>query len=277
MLLRDIESAKEDEGQVTKAFTKEDWFFKWDVHYIRSLIRAHQLQICHYIKDPGVQVYGGKYFKELQDKADATFCSIPAPRPSIRKEPPASKAAAAPYRPPSPPRYDMEDYMDRNFGCFDGEGWVVVTNGKKRVRELMKGDEVVCAGGKKAKVVALIATKVNSPIELVELKGVKLTSWHPVKLDREWKFPANIKRGITEYCDVIYNLVLDRNHVIIINGLEVVTLGHAVVRYGFKDNAVVEHDYFGSQKVIDDMKKFKGWDKGKVEICLLYTSDAADE
>lgn len=263
MLLRDMESAKEDEGQVTKAFTKEDWFFKWGVHYIRSLIRAHQLQICHNFKDPGVQVYGGEHFKELQDKADATFCSIPAPKPSIRKDPPKPKpkAAAAPYRPPSPPRYDMEDYMDRNFGCFDGEGEVATADGKKRVRELMKGDEVVCAGGRKAKVAALVATKVNGPIKLVELKGVKLTSWHPVKLDGEWKFPANVRRGVVEYCDVIYNLVLECNHVVVINGLEVVTLGH-----GFKDNTVVEHDYFGSQKVIDDMKKFRGWDKGKVEI-----------
>lgn len=125
----------------------------------------------------------------------------------------------------------------------------------------MKDDEVICAGGKKAKVVALIVTKLNGPIDLVELKGVKLTPWDPVRLDREWKFPTNVKKAQAEYCDVVYNLILDRNHIVVINGLEAVTLG-----YEFKDNEVIEHEYFGSQKVINDMKTFKGWDKGKIII-----------
>jgi len=253
MLYRDIESSKEMEAQVTKAFSTEDWFRKWGFHYIQSLARAHQLQMCHNFKDPSVQAYGGEYFKELQDKTDEIFCTIPAPKPKIHKNP-----VAQPY---NPPPYNMRHYMNYGAGCFDGEGEVILTNGKKKVKDLVKDDEVICAGGKTAKVVALIITKLSEPIELVELKGVKLTPWHPVRLNREWKFPVNVKKAQLDHCDVVYNLILDRNHIVMINGLEVLTLGH-----GFKDNKVVEHEYFGSQKVIDDMKKFKGWDKGKVII-----------
>ena len=98
-------------------------------------------------------------------------------------------------------------------------------------------------------------------IELVELNGVKLTPWHPIKIEGAWKFPSKLKRGKMEYCDVIYNLVLDNNHSVFINGLEVVTLGH-----GLKDNLIVEHEYFGTEKVVNDLKKFKGWDNGKIFI-----------
>lgn len=110
MLYRDIESTNEIEGQVTKAFSKEDWFRKWGVHYIRSLSRANQLQMCHNFKDPSVQAYGGDYFKTLQDKTDEAFCSIPAPKPSIRKNP-----AAPAYNPPA---YDMRDYMTMEQGAL---------------------------------------------------------------------------------------------------------------------------------------------------------------
>eukprot|EP00826_Nyctotherus_ovalis_P016841 TRINITY_DN1490_c0_g1_i7.p1 TRINITY_DN1490_c0_g1~~TRINITY_DN1490_c0_g1_i7.p1 ORF type:complete len:650 (-),score=127.67 TRINITY_DN1490_c0_g1_i7:112-2061(-) len=255
LLLRDIESSKEVEGQVTKAFSKPDWLKKWGAHYTRSLVRAHQLQMCHNFKDPGVQAYGGEYFKALQDKADEAFCNIPAPKPSIKKQP---FQKFANY---SPPSHNMREYMDYGLGCFDGEGEVILTSGRKKVKELVRGDEVVCAEGKVAKVVALIVTKVGVPVELVELKGVKLTAWHPVQLDRTWKFPINVKKGQLELCDAVYNLILDRNHIVLINGLEVVTLGH-----GFKGDTVVEHDYFGTRKVIEDMKKFKGWEKGTVMI-----------
>eukprot|EP00826_Nyctotherus_ovalis_P047963 TRINITY_DN55_c0_g2_i5.p1 TRINITY_DN55_c0_g2~~TRINITY_DN55_c0_g2_i5.p1 ORF type:complete len:639 (+),score=185.10 TRINITY_DN55_c0_g2_i5:234-2150(+) len=254
-LIREIESPKETEGRVTKAF-KSEYFSRWGAHYVRSLVSAHQLQTCHNFKDPGVQIYGGDCFKELQDKADAIFCSLPAPVPSLR----APIKTASPARAYSPPRY-MSNYMSQSIGCFDGEGEIVLSNGKKKVKELKKGDEVICAGGEKAKVVALVVTKVEREVELVELNGVKLTRKHPVRLNGQWHFPMSVKKGNMIYCDAVYNLVLDRSHIVVISGLEVVTLGH-----GFKDNAVIEHKYYGSQRVISDLKEFEGWEKGKVMI-----------
>lgn len=45
----------------------------------------------------------------------------------------------------------------------------------------------------------------------------------------------------------MYNFVLESEHVMIINNVECVTLGH-----NFKGD-VIEHAYFGSQLIIDDL------------------------
>jgi len=46
----------------------------------------------------------------------------------------------------------------------------------------------------------------------------------------------------------------------LINGVECVTLGH-----NFQED-VVSHPYFGSQKVIRDLQKMRGWSNGVVRF-----------
>ena len=203
-----------------------------------------------------MQLYGGSLFKTLQDKADNTFCTLPAPKASIEKT--VIKPGAPVYSPP----VNMHDYMDYGAGCFDGEGIVKLSNGcTKQIKDLKKGDEIVCENGQGAKVVALVITTTQRDVELVEINGVKLTPWHPVKVGGAWKFPCEIKKPVAEYCDCVYNLVLNTNHIACINGLSVVTLGH-----GFHDSSVVEHAYFGSAKVLEDLMRFDGWTDGNVVI-----------
>merc|ERR1712039_136791 len=63
-LLEDVE------GQCAEAFSREDWFTKWGVHFLPSLTNAHLSQQCNNFKDPGVQHYGGELFSTLRDQAD---------------------------------------------------------------------------------------------------------------------------------------------------------------------------------------------------------------
>eukprot|EP00829_Urostomides_striatus_P012068 TRINITY_DN3100_c0_g1_i1.p1 TRINITY_DN3100_c0_g1~~TRINITY_DN3100_c0_g1_i1.p1 ORF type:complete len:514 (+),score=146.98 TRINITY_DN3100_c0_g1_i1:63-1604(+) len=115
-LLRDITSPDEVEGRITKAFSTSDRVGRWGSHYVRSMIRAHQLQQCHNFKDPGVQVYGGNLFKELREKADKIFCSLPPAVPSRKPAPPVAQSAPA-----SAPQADMQEfYSGGGGGCFDG-------------------------------------------------------------------------------------------------------------------------------------------------------------
>ena len=60
--------------------------------------------------------------------------------------------------------------------------------------------------------------------------------------------------------DYMYDFVLDSGHIVKINNIDVITLGH-----GFDFNDVVKHDYFGD-KIIDDLMKHESWDSGY--ICL---------
>lgn len=82
------------QGQVSEAFSRDDWYTKWGLHYLPSLMCAHLAQVCNNFKDPGVQAYGGEVFADLRDKADDIFCTLPAPTPSARPPPPVAAAAA---------------------------------------------------------------------------------------------------------------------------------------------------------------------------------------
>ena len=75
------------EGQVTEALSREDWYKKWGMHYLPSLMFAHLTQQCNNFKDAGVQAYGGDLFLSIRDKADDIFLSLPAPQPTARARP----------------------------------------------------------------------------------------------------------------------------------------------------------------------------------------------
>lgn len=127
---------------------------------------------------------------------------------------------------------------------------------EKRVDELKKGD--VVQGGHK--VLALLVTPVNNEVDMVVFtKGLKITPWHPmiVKDDDDWIFPADILAPRKTYVDNYYNLVLETGHIVELNAHQVVTLGH-----GFTSNSVIKHPYFGTQSVINDLKKHPNWESG---------------
>lgn len=81
-MMRDIKSTDENEGRAAKGFSTEERIKRWGMHFVRSIIRAHELQLCHNYKDPGVQQYGGKLFKEIQGQCDILFCNLPPPQPT---------------------------------------------------------------------------------------------------------------------------------------------------------------------------------------------------
>jgi len=80
-------------GQTLEAVSKAEYFNKWGIHYMPSLMFAHRLQQCNNFKDPGVQVYGGSLFADLRDEADDIFNNLPAPTPTVRSRVQASRAA----------------------------------------------------------------------------------------------------------------------------------------------------------------------------------------
>ena len=268
-LLRDLTSTNEMEGRITKALSTVERINRWGKHYILSIIRAHKLQQAHNFKDPGVQVYGGKVFKEYQLKADKTFCSLPPPVPSLQpvKKIVASSAPGAPAPGASAP-VDMQSYMDCSGGCFSGSSMVTLINGStKMVKDLVKGDCVLSLNGASAKVVCLICFPMNRTMKMTEINGLLITPKHPILHDGVWKYPKDITAASDHYMDNIYNIVLDQTHSISLNGIEVVTLGH-----GKYDNAIIKHLYYGTQRVVEDLKRLAGWEEGSVTMrdCKKY-------
>ena len=75
-------------------------------------------------------------------------------------------------------------------------------------------------------------------------------------------FPFTIGKLIKEYqTKYVYNLILDKGHTIIVNSDICVTLGHNI-----NTNFVVSHQYFGTDKVINDLQKKDGFNDGLVYI-----------
>lgn len=73
------------QGRMTKALQGSDRFKRWGKHYLRALLRAHQLQLCTNFMDPGLQIYGGSLFRRLREEGDRVFLSLPAPKPAQRR------------------------------------------------------------------------------------------------------------------------------------------------------------------------------------------------
>ena len=119
-----------------------------------------------------------------------------------------------------------------------------------------------------ARVLCVLRTQcTNNLAYLVELSNnLLITPYHPVRVDGKWSFPCDIK-GITQLpCDFVYSFVLESGHSMEIGGIECVTYAH-----GFKEE-VVKHEYFGTNRIIDDLKQMQGWESGYITLapnCLI--------
>merc|ERR1711962_550136 len=89
-----------------------------------------------------------------------------------------------------------------------------------------------------------------------ELKGVS-----DLKVNDVVMGGAKIKCVVKYECEFVYNFVLDAGHIMTVNGVEACTLGH-----NFKESGVIQHEYFGTNKVTDDLMKMKGWTRGLVTL-----------
>lgn len=74
-----------------------------------------------------------------------------------------------------------------------------------------------------------------------------------------WRFPVDIAPASERPCEAVYSFVLDSEHIMLINGIECAALGHGLV-----DDDVVRHEYFGSQRVLDDLRRMPGYAEGLV-------------
>ena len=247
-MIKDFHSTNANEAQITKAFSREDWFMKWGRHYIPSVIKAHAYQQCNNFKDCGVQIYGGALFHSIRDIADEVFCKLPPPEPSIK-----SYSVSRAAQPTS-----MSSYYDPTGGCFGGNSLVHMQNGYKLVSQVRKGD-TLHNGARVVCVVKTIVTKGQKP--MVNINGLAITNWHPILINNEWVFPVEHFGSQLVDIGMVYNFVLDKHHIITINNIKCCTLGH-----GFMDNNVISHPYYGTNKIIEDLCKMIGWNEGEIII-----------
>ncbi|KAH3765853.1 von willebrand factor type A domain protein [Pelomyxa schiedti] len=270
-------------GRMNKALTTRERFNRWGKHYMRAIIRAHQMQICTNFMDPGLQLYGGKLFQQQRDQGGQIFITLEPPPPSIPKEEPEpvppvpDPADFRTYSPtpvardPTPPPMETY-YAGGGGGCFGAQSEVfrVEPDGKKLIvpiSELRKGDTVSVLDGT-AKVLCLVEMKRPQKPLLRLGHSLLITGHHPVlENDGHWVCARNFKNSavvpeeVPNPSGVVYNVILDRCHIILIGGLRCVTWGH-----GLSSDKVVAHSLFGTKKVVQQLGSMKGWKEGFVQV-----------
>jgi len=242
------------EDQITKAFSDRKNFAKWGKHFIPSLIEAHLLQQCNNFKDPGVQYYGGELFAKIRNRIEEIFVKIPPPKGSIKRN--EHRVLLD----------NMVKFYNAQGGCIAGDCIVLMADGGvKFIKDLRKGDEIMGSHDQAVKVTSVVKTVCqNNQAQLVKFdNGLKITAWHPIRLNGKFFFPCTAEEEMPfEYkffeCEAVYNFVLESDHLMTVNGVECVTLGH-----GFRED-VVRHEYYGTSAIIDDLKRMEGWENGFV-------------
>ena len=252
-LLEDIEHESEHKGQLTKALSSDEWFRAWGYNHILAYRRALEQKVCVNFKDQAVQRFSSLRFKEIQSEGNEIFAQLPPPVPQGHT--PASFAQT---------NFSMTIFNTADGGCFNGDNTVrMADGGYKFVADCVKGDSVWTPNGP-ASIECVVRRKVGRSIKMCKFPGgLHITPWHPVRPSGQmpWVFPCLWLGKIAMYhMDHFYDFVLDKHHVVEINNMEVITLGH-----GFQE-PVAKHEFYGTEKIIEDLKQVKGWEIGFVDL-----------
>lgn len=260
------------ENQISIGFSNVHHLKVWVLPYLISLRNAHLHQYCSDFKNYSIKMYKGSIFEKLKDEFSDIFDTLPPPKASRRNE-----RSTSHYRSSSlgdiakslennGPE-SMRDYNNPNYGgCFTGDCQILTENGLKLVSELKPKDIVKTDKGF-SKVKHIVVTKYpkSSFFKLHALSNNSndkafITEWHPIRINGKWEFPINkLDCVIVNEINQVYNLILEKDHVIYLNDVEVVTLGH-----GFKGD-VIEHDFFGNMDKIKEHYVTKSVD-GIIEL-----------
>jgi len=276
-------------GRISKAVSTVERFKRWGQHYLRAVTRAHQVQVCTNYMDPGLQCYGGTLFKQIQDIGGKSFLILPLKKKEdyyklVGRTMPngttGSTYSASPI-PISTGSSTTTYYAGSGGGCFDGSCTVLVsqTSGitsdeiPKLVSQVKKNDyvHVVDVNGthSSARVLCVVQIKRNMPHDdLIEFKnsGLKITRKHPIRVGGQWGLPVDFMNGVeVSTCpstsDYVYNFILDRCHILLVNGMECVTFGHGI------QGPVTWHPFYASREVVDVVSSLQGFEEGFVSTC----------
>jgi Mg-chelatase subunit ChlD len=241
---------KDLDDQIPMAY-KREYYNKWGKHYIPSLLSAYNLEQFNNFKDNGVKNFGGQMFKKVQLEIENVFMTLPAPKQSIST---AKKITASSY---------TNVYYDEHGGCFHGNCLVSITDlVTKRCDRMQVGDMVMTPNGTSRVEYILKTVYINGFHNLVTLKSGWIgTPWHPIKHNGEWTYPNSIVGSKHTQCDAVYSFVLENRSSIHINGIESATLGH-----NNTENNVITHEFFGTDRIIESLKKLDQKNDGYITI-----------
>jgi hypothetical protein len=275
---RYLQNMLEDfKGQVKQALNmttegeRDKWFDRWGKHYLRSLLGAHQREICNNFKDKGVSTYGGNLFETIRDEVSDIFDEMPPPKSDVVISRSRYNANMRGSSSPSSPPLTLASYNTSSGPCCASGSLVWVRDAtddmwKKPVEDLVKGDMVYTVDGigyhSYSPIDCIVRTECpGGKANLVKIGDLRVTPYHPLMNDEgEWYFPSSVSSPEVQDCEAVYSFIVPDRRPMIVDGQVFSTWGHGL------QGPVIGHDYFGSEKVIEDMKRFTTYDLGYVNL-----------
>ena len=245
-LLIDLIHENENHGQIEKAI-KPEYFQKWGLNYLLSFLRFHLTEQCGNFKDQTLKKYSNPDFEKLQKVGNKIFISLPAPENDFNKGGNISQANFA------------QMCYNAYGGCFTGNAFVELNNGRKQVKNLRKGDKLKNGD----EVVCVVENKINRYENVVCINDVCFSLYHPIEIGGKWVFPCECFKVQKKFVDSWFNLVLKNKHEVILNGTKAITLGHN------RKEGILKHPYFGTKKVIDALMKYNTYQTGFISTSNL--------
>ena len=226
----------------------------WGLHYMRSYSMAQLMEECMNFKDPGLQVYGGDLFREIQERGTSIFVNMP---PMVRTGVMASATASAATATATAP-VSYAHFHNSSGGCFAGNNHVKMNLGpSKPIMSIRRGDRVWTPDGPATVLYTPIFNVQARAQPMTQIDNLCITPWHPIRINGNWKSPVDIAGLSDRLIQTVYNLVLDKGHIIDVEGFECITLNH-----GFQDPRV-KHDFFGTQAIVNAFSTQPGFAEGR--------------
>jgi hypothetical protein len=97
--------------------------------------------------------------------------------------------------------------------------------------------------------------------------ALRVTPYHPVHVGGQWRFPCDLARVDSQPCAAVVSFLLrDCAPALIVDDVPVAALAH-----GLADNDVIAHSFFGTHRVVDSLRRLRGFADG----CVVLHSDNA--
>jgi hypothetical protein len=247
-----IQSADPEEGQVRLAVKQEDWFDGWGVHYIYSVLRSHELQLCVNGKDPDLRAYGeSELFLELREVGIRAFSKLPPIEPVCKKKSTKDGGCVISTAPIVLSSYAALPGGGGEGGCFHGNTPIVLADGSTLpIRNLRRGMEVMTPTGPTTVKYAIKYCVPSGSMDMTQVNDkLTITPYHPIQKDGAWVFPCDHFPTSSVALDAVYNLVLDTQHHVLVGGVVCCTLGHG------EKGPIIEHPYFGTNAVVKNLEE----------------------
>lgn len=297
------ESSDPNIGQLHKAI-QPSFFDKWGMHYILSVRSAFKRRNCINFKDKGMQHFKNNHFIKEQKRVERVFVSLPPPKPSgggasrgpaYRSRAPIGSTISGgggraggvgSSAPGSARARSMASYYDASGGCFTPTSLVYIRSSESEswstmpIGELCSGMTVMTDRGPST-VECVVKLRYSGDIHHVG-QCVGLTPYHPVLLTGGAYFPIEVGTNGASSSRLegyVYDVVLTNRGIIACPYTTVAaaascasgiidfpatffaaTFGHTCKMEKFA------HHYFGSERVVDDLKQHPDYASGSMVL-----------